>query len=89
MQLDPLMLSGWISLLVGLVLYFTRKWITDVGRSIESLEQRVRAFEKAQADCRLELARDCATRKEMERVTERLENHATRLTILEERDLAA
>jgi hypothetical protein len=89
MPLETVLLPAWISCLVGVVLYFTRKWIADVGRSIDSLEERMRASEKAQADCQLELARGYATRQEMERVGERLENHSTRLTILEERDLAA
>jgi hypothetical protein len=86
---DAVLVSAWASFLAGLVLYFIRKWLADVERAIESLEQRLREAEKAQADCRLELARDCASRQEMDRVGERLENHATRLTILEERDLAA
>ncbi|MEA4857467.1 MAG: hypothetical protein AAGU21_13390 [Solidesulfovibrio sp.] len=82
-------LPVWMSFLVGLVLFFTRKWMADVARAIESLEDRLRALEKAQADCRLELAKGYPTRPELERLAERLENHATRLTILEERDLAA
>jgi hypothetical protein len=89
MALDPLLLSAWISFLVGLVLYFTRKWINDVGRAIETLEERLRVSEKEHADCRLELARGYPTRQEMDRVEDRLENHATRLIILEERDLSA
>lgn len=86
---DALFLPAWISFLVGLVLFFTRKWVADVARSIDSLEARLRAFEKEQADCRVEMARGYPTRAELERVVERLENHATRLTILEERDMAA
>ena len=86
---DSLLLPAWISILVGMVLFFTRKWVTDVARSIESLEERMRAYEKAQTDCRLELARGYPTRIEMDRVAERLENHATRLTILEEHNMAA
>lgn len=89
MPLDVLFLPAWISFLVALVLFFTRKWVADVARSIDSLEERLRAFEKGQADCRVELARGYPTRAELERVVERLENHATRLIILEERDLAA
>ena len=89
MPLDAIVVPAWTSFLAGLVLYFTRKWIADVERAIDSLERRLREAEKAQVDCRLELARGCASRQEMERVGERLENHATRLTILEERDLAA
>lgn len=89
MPLDPVLLPAWTSLLAALVLFFTRKWIADVGRAIESLEQRLRAAETAQTECRLELARNCATRQDVERLTGRLEDHATRLTILEERDLAA
>ena len=84
MMSDQLLLPAWISFLVGMVLFFTRKWVADVARSIENLETRMRAYEKAQADCRLELARGYPTRSEMERVGERLELHATRLTILEE-----
>ena len=66
-----------------------RKWVSDVARSIDGLDARLRALEKTQTDCRVELARGYATRAEMERVSERLENHATRLAVLEERDLAA
>lgn len=86
---DALLLPAWISFLVGMVLFFTRKWVSDVATSIENLQERMRAYEKAQNDCRLELARGYPTRAEMERVTERLETHATRLTILEEQNLAA
>jgi len=85
MTVDAVLLPAWISFLVGLVLFFTRKWVSDVVRSIDSLEERMRAYEKSQAECRLELARGYPTRAEMDRVGERLENHATRLTILEER----
>lgn len=81
---DALLLPAWISFLVALVLFFTRKWVNDVARAIDSLQDRMRAYEKAQNDCRLELARGYPTRSEMERVGERLESHATRLTILEE-----
>ncbi|OLN27030.1 hypothetical protein DVDV_2330 [Desulfovibrio sp. DV] len=81
---DALLLPAWISFLVALVLFFTRKWVNDVARAIDSLQERMRAYEKAQNDCRLELARGYPTRSEMERVGERLESHATRLTILEE-----
>ena len=81
---DALLLPAWISFLVALVLFFTRKWVNDVARAIDSLQERMRAYEKAQNDCRLELARGYSTRSEMERVGERLELHATRLTILEE-----
>jgi len=81
---DFLLLPAWISILVGMVLFFTRKWVNDVAKAIDNLEDRMRAYEKAQNDCRLELARGYPTRTEMERVAERLETHATRLTILEE-----
>ncbi len=87
MSFEALFLPVWISFLVGLVLYCVRKWIGDVAASVAGLEERLRASEKAQAECRLELARGYPTRAEMERVGERLENHATRLTILEERCL--
>lgn len=89
MAYEALFLPGWTSFLVGLVLFFTRKWVADVARSIDSLEERLRGLEKAQADCRVELARGYPTRAELERVVERLDSHATRLTILEERNLAA
>jgi hypothetical protein len=81
---EHLLLPAWISFLVGLVLFFTRKWVNDVARAIDTLQERMRAYEKAQNDCRLELARGYPTRSEMERVGERLESHATRITILEE-----
>lgn len=81
---DVLLLPAWVSFLVAMVLFFTRKWVNDVARAIDSLQERMRAYEKAQNDCRLELARGYPTRSEMERVGERLESHATRLTILEE-----
>ncbi|KHK00407.1 hypothetical protein [Desulfovibrio sp. TomC] len=81
---DALLLPAWVSFLVAMVLFFTRKWVNDVARAIDSLQERMRAYEKAQNDCRLELARGYPTRSEMERVAERLESHATRLTILEE-----
>jgi hypothetical protein len=86
---DNLLLPAWLSFLAGLGLFFTRKWVNDVGRTVDRLEERLRAYEKAQTDCRLELARGYPTREETQRLTERLDNHATRLTILEERDLAA
>ncbi|WP_300158271.1 hypothetical protein [Solidesulfovibrio sp.] len=89
MSPEPFFLPAWMSLLIGLVLFFTRKWVADVARAIDGLDARLRALEKTQADCRVDLARGYATRAEMERVAERLESHATRLTILEERDLAA
>ena len=57
--------------------------------SVDKLEERMRAYEKAQIDCRLELAKGYPTREETLRLAERLDNHATRLVILEERDLAA
>ena len=86
---EQVFLPAWITFLVGLALFFTRKWVSDVARAIEGLDARLRALEKSQSDCRVELARGYATRTELERLAERLENHATRLTILEERDLAA
>ncbi|WP_428563424.1 MAG: hypothetical protein ACP59X_00165 [Solidesulfovibrio sp. DCME] len=86
---DQAFLPLWMSFLIGLVLFFTRKWVADVARAIDSLEERLRLLEKSQAECRLELAKGYPTRPELERLVERLENHATRLTILEERDLAA
>ena len=86
---DALLLPAWISFLVALVLFFTRKWVNDVARAIDKLEERMRAYEKAQIDCRLELAKGYPTREETLRLAERLDNHATRLVILEERDLAA
>ena len=89
MQLETVFLPAWISFLTGLALFFTRRWIADVARSLDELEERLRALEKAQAECRLEMARGHPTRAEMDRAVERLDNHATRLTILEERDLAA
>ncbi len=89
MSPEHVLLPAWISFLIGLVLFFTRKWVGDVARSLDRLEIRLRSLEQAQADCRLELARGYVTRLDFERVSDRLENHATRLTILEERDLAA
>ena len=86
---DTLLLPAWTSLLVGMALFFARKWINDVARAIDKLEDRLRAYEKAQTDCRLDLARSYPTREETARLAERLDNHATRLVILEERDLAA
>ena len=86
---DQMFLPAWIAFLVGLVMFFPRKWVSDVARAIDGLDARLRALEKTQTDCRVELARGYATRAEMERVSERLENHATRLAVLEERDLAA
>ena len=89
MPADALVVPAWMSLLIGLVLFFTRKWINDVARAIETMEARLRALEKAQTDCRLEQAREGVRRNDLERVDARLDNHATRITILEERDLAA
>jgi hypothetical protein len=89
MALEQVLLPAWISFLVALILFFTRKWAADVAHAIDCLEARLRGLEAAQNDCRLELARGYPTRAELERVVERLDNHATRLTILEERDLAA
>jgi hypothetical protein len=86
---EPLFLPTWIAFLVGVVLYCLRKWVADVGASIASLEERLRALEKSLADCRLDLARDHPTRPELDRLEERLETQATRLTILEERCLDA
>ena len=89
MNPDALVLPAWSSLLVGMALFFARKWISDVTRAIDKLEERMRAYEKAQIDCRLELAKGYPTREETLRLAERLDIHATRLVILEERDLAA
>lgn len=89
MMPDQLLLPAWISFLVGMVLFFTRKWVADVARSIENLELRMHAYEKSQTECRLELARGYPTRAEMERAAERLENHSTRIAILEEQNLSA
>lgn len=89
MALEAILVPAWISFLVALVLFFTRKWVADVARAITDLESRLRGLEGSLGDCRLELARGYPTRGELERVVERLDNHATRLTILEERDLAA
>lgn len=89
MAAESLLLSAWGSLLVGVVLLFVRKWVADVATALVRLEDRLRLLEKTLADCRLELARDHPTRPEVERLEERVENHATRLTILEERCLDA
>lgn len=89
MSLETVFLPAWISFLTGLALFFTRRWIADVARALDVLDARLRALEKEQADCRLDMARGHPTRAEMDRAVERLDNHATRLTILEERDLAA
>jgi len=89
MALETVFLPAWISFLTGLALFFTRRWIADVARSLDSLDERLRELEKSQADCRLEMATGHPSRAEMDRAVDRLDNHATRLTILEERDLAA
>ncbi len=89
MPLDNLLLPAWISFLVGLVLFFTRKWVADVARAIDSLDARMREYEQQQAQCRLELARGYPTRAEFERVAERLDAQATRITIIEQRHYPA
>ena len=89
MSLETVFLPAWISFLTGLALFFTRRWIADVVRTLDVLDARLRALEKEQAACRLDMALGHPTRTEMDRAVERLDNHATRLTILEERDLAA
>lgn len=85
MSAETLLTPAWLSFLVGLVLFFARKWVADVAASIAGLDARLRDLEAALAACRLELVRDHPTRAEFERLEERAELHATRLTILEER----
>ena len=73
MNPDALVLPAWSSLLVGMALFFARKWISDVARAIDNLDERMRAYEKAQIDCRLELAKGYPTREETLRLAERLD----------------
>lgn len=89
MTSEPLFLPAWSSFLVGVVLFFARKWVADVAASLVVLEERLRVLEKTLAECRLELVRDHPGRGEFDRLEERVEIHATRLTILEERSLDA
>lgn len=89
MTSEPLFLPTWIAFLVGVVLYFLRKWVADVGTSIAALDERLRALDKALSECRLDLVRDHPTRPELMRLEERLEDQADRLTRLEERCLDA
>jgi hypothetical protein len=87
MSAEALLTPAWLSFLVGVVLFFARKWVADVAASIAGLEERLRALETALAACRLELVRDHPNRTELDRLEERVEIHATRITILEERCL--
>jgi hypothetical protein len=89
MSAEPLFLPAWSSFLVGVVLFFARKWVADVAASLVVLEERLRTLEKALGEYRLELVRDHPTRPELDRLEERVETQATRLTILEERCLDA
>jgi len=54
-----------------------------VHRRFDRFEDRLAVFEAAHTECRIGLARDYATRGDLERVAKRVDGHAERIARLE------
>lgn len=85
MTWENLVTPVWISFLVALVLAVVRKWLCDLAEAVKKLDERMGAYEKAQHACQIDLARNHATKGEVQRLWDRTEDHGMRLTRIEER----